>query len=195
MAEYTLDEMREQAVKAARYFAIGMEGFERSYIAVKAQDTVIVVARGPSAEKLARVIDEGRLGEVTAGVEDATGAVHLTGPKVSGGDPAEVLPAVSRAETQSGLNDPGGSPTSPPERAVVLIPQMHESSDPQFKGKGKIHLHVLHDAKLGRRERRSGEALCSKKHGSNERTPEDHETEMCGECVKVAADNGIAWSR
>jgi hypothetical protein len=39
----------------------------------------------------------------------------------SGGDPDVVLPADTRALSRSGLNDLGGSPTSPPDAAAVAL--------------------------------------------------------------------------
>lgn len=39
--------------------------------------------------------------------------------EIRGGDPAEVHPSDSRAESQAGLNGPSGSPTSPPRRDYV----------------------------------------------------------------------------
>jgi hypothetical protein len=48
-----------------------------------------------------------------------------------GGDPVEVHPAQSLAERQSELNDPSGSPTSPPKRDAAIAacptPVYHET--------------------------------------------------------------------
>jgi hypothetical protein len=76
---------------------------------------------------------------------------------------------------------------------VVLIPRYHEPTG-EFAGRtGHVHLHVLNDVKLGRRVRQSGECLCGKKRGQNERDPAGH-TEMCGECVRVAGEHGLTWA-
>lgn len=48
-------------------------------------------------------------------------ATNALAPKVSGGDPVEVARPTSLAESQSGLNGPSGSPTSPPGRALELL--------------------------------------------------------------------------
>jgi hypothetical protein len=40
-------------------------------------------------------------------------------PNSPGGDPAEVRPSDSHAESQAGLNGPSGSPTSPPGRGLL----------------------------------------------------------------------------
>jgi hypothetical protein len=76
---------------------------------------------------------------------------------------------------------------------VVLIPRYHEPSG-EFAGRqGNVHLHVLNDATLGRRVRKSGECLCGKKRGKNERAP-DGQTAMCDECVRVAEEHELSWA-
>jgi hypothetical protein len=60
--------------------------------------------------------DEG--GRIAAAVaRDGLAAAGETAPskKTSGGDPVEVRPSDSRAESQAGLKGPSGCPTSPPE--------------------------------------------------------------------------------
>jgi hypothetical protein len=80
------------------------------------------------------------------------------------------------------------------EPPVVLIARYHEPSG-EFAGRqGHVHLHVLDDATIGRRTRKSGECLCGKKRGKNERTPEGN-ADMCGECVRVAEANGLTWAK
>ena len=51
---------------------------------------------------------------------DECAACGVPSDEFSGGDPVEVRPSDSRAESQAGLNGPSGSPTSPPERAVPV---------------------------------------------------------------------------
>ena len=88
-------------------------------------------------------------------------------------------------------HDPGE--VTVPVPTGVLIPRYHEPTG-EFAGRtGHVHLHVLDDVKLGRRVRQSGECLCGKKRGQNERDPEGH-TEMCGECVRVAEEHGLTWA-
>src|SRR4051794_14363427 len=70
MPEYTLDEMRAQARKAALYFERGLEGFSREFISVRSGETVVVVARGAAGVKLARFVEEGGVGLVRGGVEN-----------------------------------------------------------------------------------------------------------------------------
>jgi hypothetical protein len=185
--DYSIAEAREQATKAARYFERVLDEHGQDFIVVRSNDTLLVVASKDAREKLQTFITDGGIGKVTAGVED----VNATGSndKLSEGDPVEVRPSDSRAESQAALNGPGGSPTSPSE-PVLLIARYHE---PQDRGTGNVHLHALKDMKLGRRERKLGECLCSKKHGSKEIDPEG-KTKMCEECVKVAAQNDLAWT-
>lgn len=77
-------------------------------------------------------------------------------------------------------------------RPVVLVPRYHRPTG-EFAGReGHVHLHVLDDAKLGRRVRKSGECLCGKKRGSHEEPPEEHR-EMCGECVRVAEEHSLTF--
>jgi hypothetical protein len=76
---------------------------------------------------------------------------------------------------------------------ILLDPRYHAPSDAYPNSKGSVHLHVQRDVTLGRRVRKKGECLCQKKRGSKEQPP-DGKTNMCGECVKVAAEHEIAWS-
>lgn len=197
--EYTLDEMRGAAKRGARYFATGMSEFSKTFIAVRSADTMMVVATGASAEMLREFVEGGGIGEVTSGVEDVDRVVHTQG---------------GVAERQgAGLqtqNDGGSSPPAPsipaPAAAVpastetvvippesVVIPLYHEAGE-EYRGRGgNVHLHVLADVKLGRRERKTGECLCSKRKGTRQRTPEPNETKMCGECVKVAKEHELRW--
>jgi hypothetical protein len=79
------------------------------------------------------------------------------------------------------------------EPPVVLVPRYHEPTG-EFAGRqGHNHLHVLDAAKLGRRARKSGECLCSKKRGSSEKPPEES-AEMCGECARVAEEHGLTFT-
>jgi hypothetical protein len=185
VAEYTLDEMREQAVKAARYFGRGMEGFDRTFLSVRSGEVVIVVARGSSAEKLAKFVEKGGLGKVAAGVEDVQPPAEPAQPQTESSERA------SSASASSGTTGPapGSDPAKP-----VLIAVYHAPKEEFARKGGNIHLHVLSDAKLGRRERKTGECLCQKKRGSKERVPQPGQTRMCAECVKVAEDNGLAWT-
>lgn len=155
MPTYEIDEAREQAIKAAKYFArvLTREGSMETYLAANVGGVTIVVAIRDSGEKLEDALVNGRLlGEGTR------------------------------------INKPAG------QKNVILIPRMH-APPPEFANRpGNIHLHVLSGVQLDRRERKSGEALCSKKHGSNERAPEPGETAMCPECVKVAEEFNLDWS-
>lgn len=111
---------------------------------------------------------------------------------------------LERLVKEQKLNTPGAKkkhrvqhdidPPPPVEQEVILIPRYHEPSGEFAKKKAHVHLHVLNDAKLGRRVRKSGECLCGKKHGSKERTPQPGETTMCAECMKVATENGLTWT-
>jgi hypothetical protein len=176
--EYTLDEMRDQARKAAVYFERGMEGFpDAAFISVRSGDTVVVVARREAGEKLAEFVEEGELGTVTKGVED----VHQQGRVAEG--------LGAGLQTQ---NDGGSTPPAP-SLPVVLLPCFHEPSG-EYRGKGgQVHLHTLSDHTFGRRVRKAGECLCSKKRGSRERTPTPDETKMCGECASVAKEHNLTW--
>lgn len=82
-----------------------------------------------------------------------------------------------------------------PKPLAVLIPLYHAPSDEFANKLGHVHLHVLHDAKLGRRVRKSGECLCSKKRGSRQQTPPDGVTHtVCTECKHVADEFGLEWT-
>lgn len=199
-AEYTLDEMREAAKRGVRYFATGMAGFSKTFIAVRTSDTMMVVATGASAEMLKEFVEGGGIGKVTAGVEDVDRVVHTQGGVAEGqgaglqtqndggsSPPAPSIPAPAAAIPASTEIAP-----IPPETVVIAL--YHEAGE-EYRGKGgNVHLHVLADVKLGRRERKTGECLCSKKKGTRERTPEPNETKMCGECVKVAKEHGLRWA-
>ena len=68
------------------------------------------------------------------------------------------------------------SGAQPPVRRA-LTPRYHVPSSQTWAGsggraQGNVHLHVLKDMTLGRRVRKQGECLCSKKHGTYEREPE-----------------------
>lgn len=76
---------------------------------------------------------------------------------------------------------------------VRLVPMYHAPSDEYPNSRGSVHLHVGADVTVGRRVRKAGECLCTKKRGSRQRLPQG-ETNMCGECVKVAAEHGILWT-
>lgn len=75
---------------------------------------------------------------------------------------------------------------------IRLEPRYH-APGPEYPDKGSVHLHVLRNVTLGRRTRKKGEALCSKKHGSHEEPPGAHRN-VCNECQKVATANGLTWS-
>lgn len=177
MPEYTLDEMRDKAEKMARYFETGMSGFGRNFVAVHSGGTVLVIATGEAGERLREVIESDGIGVATVGVEDVNGSGSQTS---SSGSQTETQPAPS--ESKSGSSD------------VVLIPMYHEPPPERRNKPGHIHLHALNGVTLGRRVRASGECLCGKKRGSSETTDIPDGVTPCPECVKVAADNGIAWS-
>ncbi len=60
--------------------------------------------------------------------------------------------------------------------------------------RGNVHLHVVEDFTLGRLQRRAGECLCSKRHGTYERALDPGETQFrCERCAMVAARAGIDW--
>jgi hypothetical protein len=95
-----------------------------------------------------------------------------------------------------------GANTKVSEPPVVLIPRYHMPSGEFAHKTGHVHLHVLNDAKIGRRVRKSGECLCGKKRGQNERSPEEaasklgtpfSEANLCGECRRVAEGAGLTW--
>lgn len=80
---------------------------------------------------------------------------------------------------------------------TVVVERYHIPKSQLYEGsrgghRGNVHLHVLEDVKLGRLVRKSGECLCSKKHGSYEREPDDNET-RCPSCDRIAKKNGIEW--
>jgi hypothetical protein len=185
VAEYTLDEMREQAVKAGLYFARGMEGFDKTFIALRARGTLVVIARDSSAEKLAEFVEKGGLGKVAAGVEDVQPPAEPAQPQTESSERA------SSASASSGTTGPapGSDPAKP-----VLIAVYHAPKEEFARKGGNIHLHVLSDVKLGRRERKTGECLCQKKRGSKEQMPKPGQTRMCAECVKIAEQNGLEWT-
>lgn len=160
MADHTLEEMREQALRAARYFGTGLEKHKQGWTGVLLDGVVFIAARGERADALVGVIEE----------EGLFGSdVHLDRP---GGQQQETV--ITRPD-------------------VVLVPLYHAPPPEHATKTGHVHLHTLATVELGRRTRQSGECLCSKKHGSDERTVHG-ESDMCAECVKIAADNGIAWS-
>lgn len=165
-----MDEAREQMRKAGAYFGTVLRENGRpedKVIACRVNGVTIVIAEEPDGGPLERWTNE-----------------HYRHVTVEH-PPAEGMPSPAAP--------------APAEQKVVLIPRYHVPSSQVYPGsrgghEGNVHLHVLHDVKLKRRVRTSGQCLCSKKKGSNERSPEVTETKMCPECVKVAADNGIEWS-
>lgn len=81
-----------------------------------------------------------------------------------------------------------------PESALDLryhVPTSQTWQGSRGAAKGNVHLHVKGDVTLGRRKRKAGECLCSKKHGTYERPPDPTDTNLCPECVRVAETNGL----
>lgn len=187
VAEHTAQEIAEQARKACRYFGAGLEKNGKGFFAVEVDGVILAVARGEKA----KLMEEGIMERALLG----PGAViHRAPPPAA---PEEPPAAEPEPEAQDGPGDHTAllRPLEPVEE-VVLIPMYHSPPPEHAKKRGHVHLHVLNDAKLGRRERRSGECLCSKKHGSDERLVDDESRrfDMCEECVRVARENGITWS-
>lgn len=77
---------------------------------------------------------------------------------------------------------------------AVLIALYHAPSEEFANKPGNIHLHVLNDAVLGRRVRKSGECLCSKKRGSKQQSVPPGAFKVCVECERVAAEFGLGWT-
>jgi len=83
----------------------------------------------PLLDEMARLASLEGVGERSspASSRDASGAASRRAPapsnddKTSGGDPDAVRPSEPRAGSQAGLSGPSGSPTSPPERVLVVI--------------------------------------------------------------------------
>jgi hypothetical protein len=170
--------IEEQARKAATWFGKAVREHGQRKMAFEQDGTLIVIADGPAAQLLRILLDK----------EDfLPHGVSMVKPPV-----APVRTALSEAVE------------TPKPDAVKLIegalePRYHIPGSQVYEGsrgkaKGNIHLHVTGDMTLGRRARTRGQCLCSKKNGSMERPPDPDEKKMCPECVKVAADNGLAWS-
>lgn len=62
MAEYTKQELREQAEKAGRYFGRGLAENGKDWIGIKFDDgTLILVTRSPLSERVERALEGGKL--------------------------------------------------------------------------------------------------------------------------------------
>lgn len=176
MSEVSVQAAREQAIKAAAFFArvLREEGVE--YLAVKVDDVVIVVGVGDAVGRMDEAL---RLGGVFGHTGGWQGPSHeqiravLDPPVAVGEGGTDRLPKVVLTPVDG-----------------VLIPRFHAPSE---RGTGSVHLHALVPLQLGRRTRAVGECLCSKKRGSKERSP-DGESNMCAECVRLAGQHGLAWS-
>lgn len=108
-------------------------------------------------------------GAVAAGATPETANIALASVAQrfeGGGDPVEVLPPDSRAESQAGLNGPSGSPTSPPERAV---PPAAEDIDPYHRIK---RLSDGSEAVVPRRSPAAEEETCA--HGCGHEATVQH---------------------
>jgi hypothetical protein len=171
--------VNEQMRKAAAFFGNVLEHHRMGKLAASVNGVAIVVARGKAVDALMVLLTEAREGEPFLPVGFSFDQEPK--PEPSGNDPEE----------------PGESGDEP-QHAGPLIPRYHVPGSQVYPGSrggqvGNVHLHVTADMTLGRRKRKKGECLCSKRNGSDERPPQG-ETKMCEECVKVAADNGLAWS-
>jgi hypothetical protein len=181
---HTLDEAREQIVKAGAYFGRVLEEHEATHLVVRARGVTVVVARGEPGEKLEAALADGVLGveaKVQRPIDEQVAEIQAAHD------------AHTYELTEEAVLEQFGETFAP----KVLTPMYHVPSSQTWQGSagaqsGNIHLHVNEDMKLGRRTRKKGECLCSKKRGTFERAPEG-ETKMCGECVKVATDNGFVW--
>lgn len=178
MPDYSIEEAQQQAIKAGAYFAKVLKWNTRSYLATRVNGVTVVIAMDMAGEILESALTEGKLlGNDTV--------IHR--PPEPRDEPETDPPAGKPADADSGSSD--GS---------VLECRYHIPPSQVYPGSrgghaGNVHLHVTEAMVLGRRKREKGECLCSKKNGNMERTPEG-ETKMCGECVTVAAANGLTWS-
>jgi hypothetical protein len=178
VADYTLDEITDQVRKASRYFGRALAEQDRGFFAAQVDGVVLVVARNTSAEMLAEAIEQrAALGPGAVVNRDKPTPTPTPTPE------PEPTPEPRGRELQ-------------PRDLVTLIPMYHRPPPEHASKRGNVHLHTLNDAKLGRRERFSGECLCSKKHGSGEESVSDETRNftMCEECVRVARENGVEWS-
>jgi hypothetical protein len=195
-AEYTVEEANVQAVKAARYFGTVLARHSRTVIAVEIDGVTIVVAREPDGGKLAAAV-EGAAGifgpDYKVNRLTRTQAETVVPPEPNRGVTMSAAPD-EPVDAGAGRDENLVAPAAPgePVQVVVLVPMYHVPPPEHNQKPGHVHLHVLNDAKLGRRFRKSGESICWKKKGSNQRLP-DGETTMCKECVRVAAQNNLEW--
>jgi hypothetical protein len=171
---YSKEEAQQQLRKSAAYFGEVLRGFGREFLAARVDGVTIIVATGDKAAVLEHWV-------VNSGIFGAGAHVDTPEGRVTAVTPMKVW-------------EPGTSTPKPAGEQVVLIPRYHEPGSEWKNKQGHVHLHVLNDAKIGRRMRDSGECLCSKKRGSHERAPREGEREMCAECVRVAQEAGLEWS-
>lgn len=176
----SLTEMRDQMLKAGRYFRRGLDEQGKKVIVVHLSDEsgslLVAVAAHDEAAHLAELIrDDGRLRIEEVTFEGERRPV----------EPARTFePGVeTRLNTGNELDN----------ITIVLTALYHEPGEKSYGKQGHVHLHlpVGRDFKIGRRARRGGECLCAKKRGSRERPPTADETTMCPECVEVAAREGL----
>lgn len=179
--DHSVTEAQDKLLKSAPYFGTVLRKSSKSFLACNVAGTTMVVAVGKDGEMLEQMLVSGDIFEY----DD----IEIHHP------PTEQQPT-SEPEP---ISTPSPQASEGVEKPVVLIPRYHVPGSQVWAGsggkaEGNVHLHVLHDVTLGRRVRKSGQCLCSKKKGSYERAPEPTETKMCAECVKVADANGISWS-
>lgn len=169
MVDHSVAEAEDKILKSAPYFGsvLRKAGRSNGFLACNVNGTTMVVAVGTSGETLERML-------LARDIFEPEDEVVIHRP-----------PAVRAVPDMHEVHE---------EKPVVLIPRYHAPGGEFANKPGNVHLHVLHDATLGRRKRKSGECLCSKKKGSHERSPEPGETTVCTECMKVAKDNAIEWS-
>lgn len=186
--DYSIEEARAQAIRAGGYFSkvLGREG--EDFLAARVGGVAIVVAVGSWADVLERAVKE-----------------HF-GPKVVFQQPPPDGVGGGGAGLAATTPPPSADPVQPPDPVaevlaseIKLIARYHVPKSQVYPGsrgaaKGHVHLHVLEPMKLKRIVRNTGECLCSKKHGSDERAPDSADTTMCPACVKVAEANGLAWA-
>lgn len=184
--------VNEQMRKAAGFFGRVLAHHKMGKLAARVDDVAILVVRGEeSIVWLERLLTDDGDGE-----QEPFLPLGFSFDR----EHSESIDSHDSIDSHEGLGSQTSSPESQTddEPPVALEPRYHVPGSQVYPGSrgaavGNVHLHVSADVKLGRRSRKAGECLCSKKHGSFERKPEG-ETKMCDECVKVAADNGLTWS-
>lgn len=192
--------VEDQAVKAGLFFGEELRDRRSNRLAVLVpnddplQVTLFVVATGKSAVELKRALDAGGFA-LPDGIS-APRPPHIE--RAQGVEPPSVQEPPARTDTDQ--VERRDEPVSASAASFPLVPRYHVPQSQVWEGSagrahGNVHLHVTEDRKVGRRVRKKGECLCSKKHGSMERPPEALELErwQCTECFEVAAANDLTW--